>query len=161
MANIPEETVSKPEKKSGKMKKIIIILFVLVVLCGAGATGYLYMTKLSKSSSNAAQNANKPPDNPATTNLGSMLVNLSGGEHYIRLTPVLEYQSNSKLDAELKTKNYIIADTVISYLRSKSLSDVQAPESIGKIRVELANAINKKLVSGKIYRVYFTEYLTQ
>jgi len=149
------------KRKFFNAKAMIIILLVLVLLAVLGVGGYLYLK-----SSKDDHKSGPDPDKLMTFGMGSMLVNLAdaGGNNFMRITPVLEYEQskeNKKLAEELTKKKYVLQDSIIRVIRKKKLADVQPPESVDKVANELKTEINKNLHDGKIYRVYFTEYLTQ
>lgn len=150
-----------PKKKFFTVKTLLIILIILL-LAGFGAGGYIYL----KSTNNDNKKTGPDPNKLMTFSIGSLLVNLAdpGGANFMRLTPVLEYEDNKqnkKLAEELTKKKYVLQDAIIRVIRTKKIADVQPPQSIDKIAVELKNEVNKNLHEGQIYRVYFTEYLTQ
>lgn len=98
-----------------------------------------------------------------TAELGERVVNLadSGSVRYLRVRIVLEFKKNEKLAAELKEKNAQVMDSVLHTLRSKSVDDIRPLEKEEKVKAEILNAINSKLKSGKIEKIYFTDFLIQ
>ncbi|WP_041274949.1 flagellar basal body-associated FliL family protein [Desulforamulus reducens] len=148
-------------KKSFISIKTLLIILILLLVAGIGLGGYFYM----KSTANA-KGTGPDPEKLVTYSMGSLLVNLadSGGNSFMRLTPVLEYEQNKenkKLGEELTKNKVILQDCIIRVIRKKKLKDVQPPESIDKVAEELKTEINSQLRHGKILRVYFSEYLTQ
>lgn len=161
----PQDTapqVQKP-KKFLTFKNILIILFCTLVVAGMGVGGYIYFIGTDKAE---AKTGGPDPEKLVSVNMGSLLVNLAdpGGNSFMRLTPVLEYEknkANKKLSEELTRKKVVLQDSIIRTIRKKTLKDVQPPDSIDKVAMELKNEINKILDDGQIHRVYFAEYLTQ
>lgn len=163
MPSQPQDVAPQVQKKKFlTVKTLLIALVCILLLGGLGVGGYIYFI-----GTGAAEPRNGPdPQKLVIVNMGSLLVNLAdnGGQNFMRLSPVLEYEKNKenkKLPEELTRKKVILQDNIIRVIRKKKLSDVQHPESIDKVAVELRDEINKNLEFGKIHRVYFTEYLTQ
>ncbi|MDO7788374.1 flagellar basal body-associated FliL family protein [Desulforamulus aquiferis] len=160
----PQDTapqVQKP-KKLFTFKNVLITLLCSLVLAGTGLGGYIYFIGTDKADARTGPD----PEKLISLNMGSLLVNLAdpGGSNFMRLTPVLEYEKNKvnkKLPEELNRKKVVLQDCIIRTIRTKSLADVQPPDSIDKIANELKNEVNKNLEDGQIHRVYFAEYLTQ
>lgn len=158
----PQETTPKVQKKKFfTLRTLLIILIILVVITGLGVGGYIYY-KGTTGTVNVGPNHQKM----ITYSMGSLLVNLAdpGGSNFMRLTPVLEYEQNKqnkKLGEELSQKKAALQDCIIRVIRKKKLTDVQPPESIDKVAAEIKEEVNKNLHEGEIYRVYFSEYLTQ
>ncbi|AQS60604.1 flagellar basal body protein FliL [Desulforamulus ferrireducens] len=149
-------------KKFFTVRTLLIILIILVLLTGLGVGGYIFYAGTTGTVRVAGPN----PQKMATYSMGSLLVNLAdpGGSNFMRLTPVLEYEQNKqnkKLGEELSQKKAALQDCIIRVIRKKKLTDVQPPESIDKVAAEIKEEVNKNLHEGEIYRVYFSEYLTQ
>lgn len=143
-------------------KVVIIILVLVLLIAGMGVGGLIYF----KSTADGEKKSGPDPEKLTTFSMGSLLVNLAdpGGNNFMRLTPVLEYEENKenkKLAEELAKNKIVLQDTIIRAMRKKKLSDVEPPNSIDKVALELQTEINKKLSEGSIYRIYFAEYLTQ
>lgn len=157
-----QETAPQVQKKGFfTVKKLLVILLILLI-AGLGVGGYLYL-KISESQNH---NIGPDPEKLVAFSMGSLLVNLadSGGNNFMRLTPVLEYEQsreNKNLSEELTKNKEALKFNIIRVVRTKKLTDVQPPNSIDKIAEELKVEINKNLREGKVYRVYFSEYLTQ
>ena len=159
----PQETAPQVQKKKFfTVRTLLIILIVLLLLTGLGVGGYLYY----KSTTSEDKNTGPDPEKLVTYSMGSLLVNLAdpGGSNFMRLTPVLEYEQNKKnkkLGEELNKNKAALQDCIIRVIRKKKLTDVQPPDSIDKVAAEIKDEVNKNLREGEIYRVYFSEYLTQ
>ncbi|GAB6180196.1 flagellar basal body-associated FliL family protein [Desulfotomaculum defluvii] len=148
-------------KKSFFSIKTLLIIFIIILITGIGLGGYFYLNSTA-----SPKETGPDPEKLITFNMGSLLVNLAdpGGNNFMRLTPVLEYETNKenkKLAEELTKNKVVLQDCIIRVIRKKKLTDVQPPESIDKVAEELKTEINKNLQKGKILRVYFSEYLTQ
>jgi flagellar protein FliL len=68
---------------------------------------------------------------------------------------------NDKVMEELKTKDAIIKDTLITLLTQKTLDYISDVLNMESIRNEIQQAINDKLQKGKVAKVYFTSYILQ
>ena len=159
----PQETAPQVQKKKFfTVRTLLIILIVILLLAGLGVGGYIYY----KSTASEGKSAGPDPEKLITYSMGSLLVNLAdpGGSNFMRLTPVLEYEQNKKnkkMSEELNKNKAALQDCIIRVIRKKKLTDVQPPESIDKVGQEIKSEVNKNLQEGEIYRVYFSEYLTQ
>ena len=162
MPAAPQETAPQVQKKGFFTVKTLLILLLVLLIAGMGIGGYIYL----KTSEDLNKNSGPDPEKLVTFSMGSLLVNLAdaGGNRFMRLTPVLEYEQNKenkKLGEELTKNKEALKFNMIRVIRTKKLADVQPPDSIDKIAEELKAEVNKNLREGKIYRVYFSEYLTQ
>ncbi len=162
-----KETVEKEntEQQSGRKKKPFILVFLMVAAAAVAAGGLVMgaiiyfigipgvMPKMKAT----------PPPVYETLELGERVVNLTdpGNIRYLRVRIVLEYKKNEKLTAELKEKNAQVMDAVLKSLRSKSVDDIRPLEKEEKVKVEILNSINARLTSGKVERIYFTDFLIQ
>ena len=89
--------------------------------------------------------------------LDSFVVNISDRERdrYLKLKTELE------LSDELDQRMPQIRDLIISLLGSKSFEEVRTIEGKNFLREEILLRINSLLVSGKVKRVFFTEFVVQ
>lgn len=162
MAAPQQENAPQVQKKGFFSVKNLLIIVLLLLVVGMGVGGYIYL----KTSETHDKNSGPDPEKLVSFSMGSLLVNLAdqGGNSFMRITPVLEYEANSdnkKLGEELAKSKESLKFNMIRVIRTKKLEDVQPPDSIDKIAEELKVEVNKNLREGKIYRVYFSEYLTQ
>lgn len=103
----------------------------------------------------------KTAEETATLDLGSMVINLAGSGNYLKIHVVLEYPDTKELREEVEKKEPQITEAVLLTLRSKSIEDLRDGSDLTKLKNELLTAVNASLKSGKINRIYFTEFLTQ
>jgi flagellar FliL protein len=166
---LPISNTSEDHKKQGKKgkpkkKNFILIIFILItLLSGSTAGAYYYFNKPAGA---AAETQKAGADKTAA--VGSMdmpevVVNLSGNGagHYLKVKITLEYPQGKKLSEELKKKKPLLADVIITTLRSKTLDEVSPVSSVESVKKSLLNEINKKLDSGEVTNIYFTDYLVQ
>ncbi len=94
--------------------------------------------------------------------LDSFVVNISDRERdrYLKLKTELEL-SMPELSDELDQRMPQIRDLIISLLGSKSFEEVRTIEGKNFLREEILLRINSLLVSGKVKRVFFTEFVVQ
>ena len=94
--------------------------------------------------------------------LDSFVVNISDRERdrYLKLKAELEL-SIPELSDELDQRMPQIRDLIISLLGSKSFDEVRTIEGKNFLREEMLLRINALLVSGKVKRVFFTEFVVQ
>ncbi|MEE9281591.1 MAG: flagellar basal body-associated FliL family protein [Myxococcota bacterium] len=94
--------------------------------------------------------------------LDSFVVNISDRERdrYLKLKAELELSMPEVAD-ELDQRMPQIRDLIISLLGSKSFEEVRTIEGKNFLREEILLRINALLVSGKIKRVFFTEFVVQ
>jgi flagellar protein FliL len=154
-----QEIEEKPVKKGGVLLKwIIICVALLVIVGGAIAGGLYYVTTLSTS-------AKKPQPAPIIGTLWPMepfIVNLrdNNGERYLKVILQLEV-SQSPVVSELDLLKPKLRDTTLDLLGSKTFSELQDLSGKQKLRDDLMIRLNSFLTSGKIVRVYFTEFVIQ
>lgn len=169
------------EKKDGSKLKIIVITVAAVIVLGAG--GYFGYNQFFASKENTtkkvaqqqipvqqmqqgqqmAQNGSylQQVVSAKTFGLDEFLVNLADedGKRYLKVKVFLGYD-NKKLDPELEEKKPILRDAVISVLRSKKSTDINA-KGIESIKMEIIQRINATLDKGQLNNVYFNDILVQ
>ncbi len=94
--------------------------------------------------------------------LDSFVVNISDRERdrYLKLKAELEL-SVPEVSDELDQRMPQIRDLIISLLGSKSFEEVRTIEGKNFLREEILLRINALLISGKVKRVFFTEFVVQ
>jgi len=169
----PQGTVSKKDKPK-KSKLLLILLIVLAVLAGSAAGWYFFFKSPSGDSGIVKKGSVEEKKAPEKTSkagvqcekmdLGEVVVNLTGngGGHYLRVKVVIEYPKGDKnLAKELKEKQHIVMDTLISTLRTKTLTDVTSANSVVNLKDSLIKEINNNLKTGDITGIFFTDFLVQ
>jgi len=165
-----ESKKNKPKKK----KLLLILLVVLVVLAGSAAGWYFFfkspseggveVKKASVEEKQTVEKKSKVEVESEKLDLGEVVVNLTGngGGHYLRVKVVIEYpKENKNLAKELKEKQHKVMDTLISTLRTKTLTDVTSAGSVENLKKSLLKEINNNLKTGDITGIYFTDFLVQ
>jgi len=155
-----QEAEEKPAKKGGGMLKWIIIGVVLLVVLGGAVGGGLYFYRTMATTS-------KKPQTPAPV-IGQLwpmdpfIVNLreNNGERYLKVVLQLEI-STPDVVAELNSLKPKLRDSTLDLLGSKSFQELQELSGKQKLRDDIMIRLNSFLTSGKIVRVYFTDFVIQ
>ena len=155
------------EEKSKKnpFMLLIIIQSITLVLIIAILTCLLINRPILK---NVDTNNLKGPKNEskevkaaATYQLQPFIVNLQGeGKRYLKVTMDLALDSKETIQ-EVEDKMASIRDTIIMILTNKSFKDVCNLSGKAKLREEIKKGINNILESGKVIKVYFSEFVIQ
>ena len=154
-----------PKVKEGKKakggKKLLIMILVVLVMAGGGFFAYRHWHRPAKGKPVAPVATSGPQ---ATYTLKSLTVNLANTDssHFVRIQVVLQYpQSNAALATELKDREYIIDDKIISDLRSKTYDDLATDKGEKALKQELMRTVNGVLTKGQVDGVYFDDFLIQ
>jgi len=154
---VPPKPLGQPKKKGG-MKLVAIVILVLAV-AGGGFFAYRHWH------SGARKAAPAPTAGPqATYKLQTITVNLADTQasHFLRIGVVLQYpQDNAALAAELKDREYVIDDRVISDLRAKTYDDLATDRGEEALKQEIMHTVNDTLQKGKVTAVFFDDFLIQ
>ena len=151
----PEKKAEGKENKKSK-KKLIIIIGIIVLLASAAGSYYFFVIKADSSKESKKE---EPKPEVSTFELGSIVVNLADQGHFLRVSPVLEYNKDEKMAEELNGKKSEIIDQVITILRKKSVENFK--NSLESIKTEILEAANKSLEHPEFKRLYFVELLVQ
>jgi flagellar protein FliL len=156
----------KEKKEKGKINPMIIMMVLMIILIvGLGAgLGYLIMNQsTTTANSTHAQVISDVTEVPPLTYplTKDFTVNLTDvdAKHYVKLNVTLAF-SNAKLEAELKSTDAFIRDTINSVLREKKAADFTA-KGTDDLKKEFMDRINPFLKEGKIRDVYFNDILVQ
>ena len=154
--DIKDINETEPQKgRGGTVKRIIIGLFVLLIVGAAVAGSVYFFTK-------APGEKKEPPAVSILWTLEPFIVNLAdnGGDRYLKVAMQFEVHDPALLH-ELDMAKPRIRDTVLDLLSSKSQMDLV--DSVGKqrLREEIIERVNDAITTGKISRVYFTEFVIQ
>ncbi len=159
------EKEDKKEKKSSK--KLVLILVVLLLLGGGGAFGYIKFFKAKKADEKGAKKKSVEvqagsPEKLIPMPLNPYLVNLIDPDtrRYLKIRLVLNL-SDKNVEKEVTEKLPSISDAIIMYLTSKTYDEVISPMGKKKLKKEILKIVNKHLKTGKVNKVFFTEFLVQ
>lgn len=93
---------------------------------------------------------------------GKYLTNLmdDGGRRYISVDITLEL-SHARLARELDKRQAMLRDLVISVLRSKTYSELEGEGGMNTLSRELTDRVNNLVESGRVTRIFFTDFVIQ
>ena len=172
--NIEKGEEMRKDKKS-PVFLILVIVFLLLIIGGAAAGYFLFMSPRASSPAPAVQPAAAAPAQPQGQNfapassmsgpmksLDSFIVNLTDaqGTRYLKVIMQLE-MSNELLGPEIDRKSPQIRDEIIMLLSSKSFDDVSTIAGKRALKRSILSSINKYLTSGRVLRVYFSDFVVQ
>lgn len=146
--------------KKARVGKFLMVLLAAVLALGVmGAVSYLVATRLVAS---PRQQAVSAAGELTLYHAGKYLTNLrdDGGRRYISVDVTLEL-SSPRLSRELETKKALLEHTIISVLRDKTYGELEGEGGMLALARDLADRINAVLESGKVQRIFFTEFLIQ
>ncbi|NHM28215.1 flagellar basal body-associated FliL family protein [Desulfofundulus sp. TPOSR] len=154
-----KQTGDENEKKRGGRGRTILLLLLAVIIGGGATFGALwFLGPLSKPVQAT------PKERPMETlDLGDRVINLAdeGPSRYLRVQVVLEYPHDKKLVEEIKAKQPMLTEAVLTILRGKTSDEVLPVKNQEAIKKEILDHINSQLLHGKVERLYFTDFLVQ
>jgi flagellar protein FliL len=134
-------------KGGGRKKLIIIVLAVLLLLAG----GYLFVLKPKM-----AKPAGPPKPVPgAVVKLDSITINLAGG-HFLKLG--LSLQATAAAGEDVSGAQAL--DAAIDLFSNKTIKELATREGREDAKTALVKRVSQ-LYEGKVYDVYFTDYVMQ
>lgn len=181
---VPEAAADTP-KKSGKLKKIVILSVCLLIILSAGGGGAYWWFFLRvppppvngtapapvPASGAMPQNKDASPrvervtDLPRSSGkvvpLPQVTVNLAdaAGKRYLKLG--MEVEASGDISKDLQAQDAKVRDAVITLLASKNFAEISSPEGKVLLKAEVAARLNQILGAPKIVRVYFTEFVVE
>jgi flagellar FliL protein len=155
-----EAPKQQPVKKRSRIAGLLLIALAAVLAGGILMGAFAYFVGIPGV---APRMRAAPPPEYETYELPERVINLgdTGGIRYVRVRIVLEFSKNEKMTQELEHKNAQVMEEILRIFRSKTVEDIRPIDTEGKLKTEIINALNSKLESGKIERVYFTDFLIQ
>ena len=136
-----KEAAPAAEEKKKKGGKLPMIVALVLFLAGGG---FFVM----KGKGNAAPKKPEAPALGVTEPIKEMLVNLSGGNSYLKIEVALQMVKDFKKE-ELEKNKEAITDSILLCLKSKKLSDIQTMDQLRDLKKEIAEGVNKILEAGK------------
>jgi flagellar FliL protein len=150
-----ENIKEAPQKgKGGAVKWIIVGMIVLVIIGAAAAGAFYFLPQMT-----GAQGVKKEQPAIAWT-LEPFIVNLADGDRYLKIVMQFEVHDPA-LPHELDMVKPRIRDAILDLLCSKSQADLVDPAGKQKLREEIIVQVNMALTTGKIAKVYFTDFVIQ
>ncbi|MGB9803817.1 flagellar basal body-associated FliL family protein [Desulfofundulus sp.] len=158
--NPKKQTGGESEKKRGGRGRTILMVLLAIIIGGGATFGVLWFFGPLSRPVQAT-----PKERPMETlDLGDRVINLAdeGPSHYLRVQVVLEYpRDNKKLVEEIKAKQPLLTEAVLTILRSKTSGEVLPVKNQETIKKQILDYINGQLLHGKVERLYFTDFLVQ
>jgi len=160
-----------PPKKS-PVKTIVILVVLLAVLSAGGFVAWKKFAGPMPSAKGKAETAGGETtagtDAAEAALLGPIfvlepfIVNLAGdnGRRFLKITMDLEL-GEVKLKEELERRLPQVRDTILVLLSSKTYEDIESVQGKFKLREEITSRVNSYLQSGKVKKIYFTEFVVQ
>ncbi|OXC79489.1 flagellar basal body-associated protein FliL [Caballeronia sordidicola] len=150
--------------KSGKMKRILLIVLGLIVLLGAGGAGAYYYFLQKPSSGGIAKPAPAAP--PVFFPLESMTVNLQSDDtmHYLRIGLTLKLP-DQKAQAALTERMPEVRSHILMLLSAKRPDDLAGIDGKRELAKELLETVQKTGGTpdspARVQEVLFTEFVVQ
>lgn len=169
---------SKPAPKEAKKKKsplklIIVVLLVLIfvvvsfvggVIISGGFLGDLIEKFLKSEGAEKEEEtttlAGPLPEMGPTYAMEQLVVNLANANKYLRVTLILELDSEERRE-EVTNRLPQITDAIIILLSSKTQGEISTPEQKNQLKIEIKTRIEVFLARGAIRNVYFDVFLPQ
>jgi len=171
------------EAKGGSKVMLFAIIGAVVVLLGGGGAFFV----MSKSEPPAEEDAEEhvaaePPkkeeSHSGSTSPGAGIATPGKGGEYFPLEAIVVNISDRdrdrflKLKAELELSNLTVADelrigmpqikdVIITLLSAQSLDDIKCIEGKDLLKEEILTRLNAMVKTGKVRRVFFTEFVVQ
>lgn len=154
-----KDTKEEQEPKKGKLKLIIIAVFVLLI----GSGGFLGYSMFKKGKEEKADK-NKIEKMSIICPLKSFVVNLLDkkgvGKRYLKVTMQLEVErEEDKLLIE--NHNPQLRDTILLLLSNQTLNEINTMEGKLELKQALLARMKQILGDGVVRRIYFTEFVVQ
>ena len=150
--------------KSGRMKRILLIVLGLIVLLGAGGAGAYYYF-LHKPGPGAPAKA-APSAPPVFFPLESMTVNIQSDDtmHYLRIGLTLKLP-DQKAQAELTERMPEVRSHILMLLSAKRPDDLAGIDGKRELAKELLETVQKTGGTpdspARVQEVLFTEFVVQ
>lgn len=159
-----QQTVDVPAK-SGKLKRIVLIVLIALVAAGTAAAG-MYFFLLKNGVGNGKPVPPPPPPPPVFFALDPMTVNLlsDDGQHYLRVGLSLKL-ADAKIQEALTQHMPEIRSRILLDLSNKHPEDLQTLDGKHALARELKTLIEKPTDASEppvhVEDVLFTEFVVQ
>lgn len=170
MAKKDAAPVEGEQKKSGKMKWVILAV-VLLLLVGGGAAAYWFLMGPGAAPDDATHEQAEAGVGPSTpkaefipeiVTLETFIVNLADplGRRFLRMTLDVEVVNRDAV-AAVQGSTSRIRDAIILLLAGKSFADLASMEGKITLKNEIVERLNQIVGGGRVSNVYFTEFVVQ
>ena len=157
-----EETEEQEEqpvpKKKFSWKWVIITLAAVAIIAVGGIAGFHFFAK----SESKKPDAKQPPAVVSFWPMDAFVVNIAdtNGERYLKIVVQLEV-SGASVVPELEQLKPRLRDSILDLLTTKSYKELMDSAGKQRLREDIAGRINNILSSGKVTKVYFTDFVVQ
>ena len=167
MAKKKEEAVEEGAEVKKSKKGLFIIIIIAVLVLGGGGFGaywFLLRTPPPTAAELAEIEAAKKPE-PVILPVFALkpfVVNLADkkSRRYLKVTMKLEL-SNEELLEEVDKRRAQLRDVVLTLLSSKTAAEISTLEGKFLLRQDIIKRVNVNLVTGKVTKVYWEEFVVQ
>ena len=167
MAKKKEEAVEEGAEVKKSKKGLFVIIIIAVLVLGGGGFGaywFLLRTPPPTAAELAEIEAAKKPE-PVILPVFALkpfVVNLADkkSRRYLKVTMKLEL-SNEELLEEVDKRRAQLRDVVLTLLSSKTAAEISTLEGKFLLRQDIIKRVNVNLVTGKVTKVYWEEFVVQ
>ena len=161
-----KEAPNAENESKGRSKFKLIIIFMMVIVLGAG--GFLGWSFFMKKDNNSKEAEAEPKIEKELVRIPfpmkSFIVNLmdssGSGRRYLKVTMELE-TSSEEYKTMLEKHLSQLRDTIIMILSSMSFSDINTMEGKLELKKMLMMKINQVMGENIVTNIYFTEFVVQ
>ena len=161
-----EQAAEEPKKKSPTMLIIIaavgllliILIGVVIMMMGSGGNSEESASSQRSSTKGRIDNLTVGPIFP----MENFIVNLlsDSGRRYLKVQINLELESEAQME-EMEQKVPLIRDIIIRVLSSKTFDEITTETGKARLKEEIKNDINPRLIDGQVRNVFFTDFVIQ
>jgi flagellar FliL protein len=171
-----EKKEPEKKKKSGLIKYLLFGLIGLVFLVVAGTAGFMVSSSnilgnlLGNKDQKSSEATGKEGEGGGTQplqigpmlDIDSFIVNIldEEGTHYLKAAITLEVDNPLTLE-EVNQRMPQIRDNILLRVGNKTFRELADLEGKLQLRAELVSSLNGILESGKIKKIYFTDFVVQ
>ena len=151
-------------KKSGGLKKTLILFLGLQVLMAGSAFVFLKMYISPKIGAAYEEPAKSEKEQRGRIHLiKDVLVNPAGtnGTRYLSTSIGLETSDSEHGSNRFEELTPIVRDIFIAILSSKTMEGLSSIDGKEKLRDEILAQVNEAIKPDSVYRVYFVDYVLQ
>lgn len=167
--NLEQNGQDAAVKSSGKKSGMIIIILLVALIAAAALVFFVLYPKYKELAGTAGETEQvQEEDNKNLQEIGQ-IYKISGltvnpknsmGRRFGVFDIALEYNDPLVSD-KLNKFQPIILDRLLIYLRSKTVAEYSATDTIDKMREDMKNLINEVLKEEAITNLYFTRFVLE
>jgi len=160
---IDEKEVQSPEKKKKSPLVFVLVILVVFVFLGGGTFFALKNNIIAFPGGGDTNTPGHIKDEPGIIiPLDTFIVNLADTDVQRYLKVVIKLETWDPLVSEEASKRMAqLRDAIITLLTTQTYQDVSTFKGKTYLRTEITNRINSYLRTGKIEKVYLTEFVIQ